>query len=152
VVSAFEAEELLEGGAAHDAVDGEAGVALELPEGLRGGVTEDPVHPARVETQRAQALLQLGDVVTPQHRCPPVQEAVAHSEPRLHQGVPGLEAADAVDAQAAQALEGLERGPGARAEDAVGVDGRTGEDGGQAVLDVGDRITTVADGEGQAYR
>ncbi len=54
--------------------------------------------------------------------------------------------------QAAQALERLDRGPGTRSEDAVGVDGRARQDGGQAVLDVGDRVTTVADGEGQAYR
>ena len=37
-------------------------------------------------------------------------------------------------------------------EDAVGVDRRAGQDGGQAVLDVGDRVTAVPDGEGQAYR
>jgi hypothetical protein len=96
--------------------------------------------------------LQLGHVVTPQHRGPAVQEAVAHPETGLDQGVPGLGSADAVDVQAAQALEGLERGPGAGAEDAVGVDGRAGQDGGQAVLDVGNRVTTVPDGEGQAYR
>jgi hypothetical protein len=96
--------------------------------------------------------LQLGDVVTPDHRGPAVEEAVAHSKTGLHQGVPGLGAADAVDAQAAQALEGLEGGTGARAEDAVGVDGRPREDGRQAMLDVGDRVTTVADGKGQAYR
>ena len=60
--------------------------------------------------------------------------------------------ADPVDAQAAQALEGLHGGAGGRAEDAVGIDGRAREDGGQAVLDVGDRRSAVADGEGQAYR
>jgi hypothetical protein len=49
-------------------------------------------------------------------------------------------------------LESLERGPGRRAEDAVGVDGRAREDGGEAVLDVGDRVAAVADGEGKAYR
>jgi hypothetical protein len=38
--------------------------------------------------------------------------------------------------EAAQALERLERGPGRRAEDPVGVDGRAGQDGAQAVLDV----------------
>ena len=57
-----------------------------------------------------------------------------------------------VDAQAAQALEGLEGGPGARSEDAVGVDGRARQQGSQAVLDVGDRVTAVPDGERQAYR
>ena len=121
-------------------------------EGAHGGVAEDAVHPARVEAQRAQALLQLRHVVTPQHGGPAVEEAVTHPETGLHQGVPGLGTADAVDAEAAQALEGLERGPGRRAEDAVGVDGRARQDGGQAVLDVGDRVAAVSDGEGQAYR
>jgi hypothetical protein len=54
--------------------------------------------------------------------------------------------------EAAQALEGLERGSSGRAEDPVGVDGRAREDGGQAVLDVRDRVTTVPDGEREAYR
>ncbi len=102
--------------------------------------------------ERAQALLELGHVVTPQHGCPAEQEAVTHPETGLHQGVPGLGTADAVDAQPAQALEGLEGGPGRRAEDAVGVDGRAGEDGGEAVLDVGDRVAAVTHGERQAYR
>ena len=152
VVAALQAHQLLEGGPADDAVDGKAGVALELVQGPHGGVPEDPVDPAGVEAQRAQALLQLGHVVTPQHGGPAVEEAVTQPETGLDQGVPGLGAADAVDPQAAQALEGLEGGPRGRAEDAVGVDGRAREDGGQAVLDVGDRVTAVPDGEGQAYR
>ena len=152
VVAALQAHQLEEGGPADDAVDGEPGVALELVQRPHGGVAEDAVHPAGVEAQGAQALLQLGDVVTPQHGSPAVEEAVTHPETGLHQGVPGLGAADAVDVEAAQTLEGLERGPGGRAEDAVGVDGRAREDGGQAVLDVGDRVATVADGERQAYR
>ena len=152
VVAALQPHQLLEGGAADDAVDGEAGVALELIEGPYGGVPEDPVDPARVEAQRAQALLQLRHVVAPQHGSPAVQEAVTDPKTGFDQGVPGLRAADAVDPEAAQALEGLERGAGARAEDAVGVDGRAREYGGQAVLHVGDRVTTVPDGERQAYR
>ena len=49
-------------------------------------------------------------------------------------------------------MKGLERGAGAGTEDAIGVDGRARQNGGQAVLNVGDRVTTVSDGEGQAYR
>ena len=152
VVAALQAHQLPQGGAADDAVDGEAGVALELAQRPHGGVPEDAVDPAGVEAQRAQALLQLRHVVTPQHGGPAVEEAVTHPETGFHQGVPGLRTADAVDTQAPQALEGLEGGPGARAEDAVGIDGRARQNGGQAVLDVGDRVTTVPDGEGQAYR
>jgi hypothetical protein len=96
--------------------------------------------------------LQLRYVVTPQHGRPAVQEAVTEPKTGLDQGVPGLRAADAVDAEASQTLEGLERGARSGAEDAVGIDGRGREDGGQAVLDVGDRVTTVPDGERQAYR
>jgi hypothetical protein len=49
-------------------------------------------------------------------------------------------------------LEGLEGGPGAGPEDAVGIDGCPRQEGGQAMLNIGDRVTTVPDGEGQAYR
>jgi hypothetical protein len=96
--------------------------------------------------------LELGDVVTPQHRSPAVQEAVAEAKTRLDQGVPRLCATHAVDAQAAQALKGLHGGAGGRAEDAVRIDGRARQNGGQAVLDVRDSGAAVADGEGQAYR
>jgi hypothetical protein len=96
--------------------------------------------------------LELGDVVTPQHRRAAVQEAVAQLETGLDQGVPGLRATHPVHAQAAQSLEGLDRGAGGRAEDPVGIDGRAGDDGAQAVLNVRDGGAAVADGEGQAYR
>ena len=131
---------------------GHAGVALELAQRSHGGVAEDAVDAARVEPEGAQALLEFGHVVTPQHGGPAVQEAVAEPKTGLDQGVPCLRAADPVDAQAAEALEGLDRGAGGRAEDAVGVDGRARQDGGQALLDVGDRRAAVADGERQAYR
>jgi hypothetical protein len=153
VVAALQADELAEGRPADDAVYGEAGVALEVDEGVHGGVPEDAVDAARVETQRAQALLQLGHIVTPQHRGPAVQEAVTEPKTSLYQGIPGLRAADAVDPEATEALKSLERGPRAGAEDTIGVDGRAaGKDGGQAVLHVGDRVTTVPDGEGESYR
>jgi hypothetical protein len=61
-------------------------------------------------------------------------------------------AADAVHPQTTEALEGLDGGSGGRAEDAVGVDRRPGEDGGQAVLDVENRRAAVAEGQRQAYR
>jgi hypothetical protein len=63
-----------------------------------------------------------------------------------------LGTADAVNPEAPQALESLEGGPGARSEDAVGIDGRARQYRGQAMLDVGDRVAAVPDGEGQAYR
>jgi hypothetical protein len=96
--------------------------------------------------------LQLGDVVTPQHRGAAVEEAVAEPETGFDQGVPCLRSTDAVDPEPPEALEGLKGGPGGRAEDAVGVDGRAGDDGGQPVLDVGDRSAAVPDDQGQAYR
>jgi len=42
-----------------------------------GVVAEDAVHLAGVEAETAQAPLQLGDVVTPQHACRSVDHAVA---------------------------------------------------------------------------
>jgi hypothetical protein len=49
-------------------------------------------------------------------------------------------------------LKGFERSAGRGPEDAVGVDRCSGEDGRQSVLDVGDRVTAISDGERQAYR
>jgi hypothetical protein len=95
-------------------------------------------------------LLQVGHVVAPLHRRAPVEEAVAQPETGLDQGVPGLLPASAVDPEPPLVLKGLEGGPGPGTEDAIGIDGRAGEDGGQAVLNVGDRLPAVANGEGEA--
>jgi hypothetical protein len=71
----------------------------------------------------------------------------------LHQRGPGLLTADPIDPQAAQVLEGLDGGAGAWAEKTVGIDGRAlGQDRRQAVLDVGDRLAPVTEGERKAYR
>ena len=152
VVAALQADQLAEGGAARRWGRPAARRCAGSRPGRRGGVTEDAVHPAGVEPEAAQALLELGHVVAPQHGRAPVQEAVAQPKTGLDQGVPGLRAADAVDPQAAVVLEGLDGGPGGGPEDAVRVDRRAGQDGRQAVLDVGDRVAAVADGERQAYR
>jgi hypothetical protein len=96
--------------------------------------------------------LEVRHVVTPQHRSPAVQEAVTDPESGLDQRLPGLEATDPVHAKATQALEGLDRGPCARTEDAVGIDGDAREYGRQAVLHVGDRVTAVSDRQREAYR
>ena len=151
VLQALESQQLVEGCSAQDAIGGQPGVALELSEGACGGVAEDAVDPARVEAQAAQALLQLGDVVTPQHGRPAVEEAVTQREAGLDQGVPGLRTADTVDAQSAQALEGFDRGPRGGSEQPVDVD-RRAQDLAQTVLDVGDRRPPVPDDEGEAYR
>ena len=147
MVAALQAQELGQGGPAHDPVDRQPRVALELRHRPRGGVPEDAVDATGVEPERAQTLLQLGHVVTPQHGGPAVQETVAQPKTGLDQGVPGLGAADAVDAQAPQPLEGLDGGPRRRPEDAVGVDGPPGHQGGEAVLDVGDRVAAVAEAQ-----
>jgi hypothetical protein len=151
-LAALEAQQLAQGRAADDAIDRQSGVALELAERPAGVVPEDAVDPRCIEAQGAQALLELGDVVTPQHGGPAVQEAVAQPETRLDEGVPRLRAAHPVDPETAQALKGLDGGPGGGAEDPVRIDGRARQDGGEAVLDVGDREAAVADGKGQAYR
>ena len=95
--------------------------------------------------------MQLGDVVTSQHRSPAVQEAVTEPKTGLDQGVPRLRPAHPVHAQPPQALKGLDGRPGGGAEECIGPDGGA-EDGAQAMLDVGDRGTAVPDDEGQAYR
>jgi hypothetical protein len=61
-------------------------------------------------------------------------------------------AADAIDPEPPQVLERLKGGPRPGSEDAVGIDGGAGEDGGQTVLNVRDGLPAVASGEGKAYR
>jgi hypothetical protein len=142
----------LEGGPTDDAVDREAGVALEFGQRASGVIPEDAVDAPGVEAEGAQTLLELGNVVTAQHRPAEVEKAVADSKTGFDQGVPGLATADTVDPEAAQPLKGLKCGARRRPEDAVGLDRRPREDGCQAVLDVRDRVAAIPDGERQAYR
>jgi hypothetical protein len=79
---------------------------LELTERRGGPVAEDSVHTTRVETQGAQATLQLGDIVAMNHGRTPVQSPVTEGVTRFHHGSPCLSSADAVAAQTALALEG----------------------------------------------
>jgi hypothetical protein len=96
--------------------------------------------------------LQVGHVVTALHGRPPVEEAVTQPETGFHQGVPRLLSADAIDPEPPEVLKRFKSGPGPGAEDAVGIDGAAGENGGESVLNVRDRLPAVARGEGKAYR
>ena len=144
VVPGAEAQQLANRGATGDVVDGQPHVALELAEGDRGQIAEDAVHPAGVESESAQPLLELGHVVAPQHGGAPVEEAVAEAAPRLDQRRPGLRAADTVDPQAPAVLEGLDGGSGAGAEASLRVDALGEGQPLEAVLDVGHRGAVVA--------
>jgi hypothetical protein len=74
-------------------------------------------------------------------------------ETGFDQGGPGLHPAHPVDAQASLVLEGFDRGTGTGAEEAVGIDGDAPvSQGGQAVLDVGDGLAPVTQGEGESSR
>jgi hypothetical protein len=96
--------------------------------------------------------LQLGHVVAAEHRGTPIQEAVPKTETGLDQRVPGLSTTDAVNPESAKPLEGLDRRPCGRPEDAVGIDRSAGQNGGQAVLDVGYRVTAMSEGQRKRYR
>src|SRR5207302_8395382 len=71
---------------------------------------------AGVAAEGAEALLQLTDVVAPQHRSPDVEQSVAELVTGLHQRSPRLRAADAVDPQSPVFLKRPDRPFGGRAE------------------------------------
>ncbi len=95
------------GGTTH-AVGREVHVALELDQRARGVVAQDAVLAAGVEAESVESALELGDVVTPQHRPAPIEEPVAQAVPALDDRRPRLRPADAVDPQAARVLEGAD--------------------------------------------
>ena len=152
MVWALQAEQFMQSGPSDDAVDRKAGVALELGQRVGGVVTEDAVDAAGVEPKCAQPLLEVGDVVTPQHRSPAVEEAVAQQEACFDERIPGLFAANPVDTEPSQALEGLDRRPSGRTKDAIGVDCDAGKHSGEPVLDVGNGFPAIADREGEDQR
>ena len=102
----------IEGGdrvASTHAVGRDAGAALELDERPMGVGAEDPVDPAGVEPERDEPTLELGDVVSPQHRLAEVEEPIAEGEPALHEGCPGVAADFPVDLEPPRALERPDR-------------------------------------------
>lgn len=155
-VAGLDPQQLGVGGLAEDVVDRQAGVALELGQGPRRVVAEDPVDPAGVEAERAQPLLELGHVVAAQHGGAAVEGAPAQAVAGLDHGVPGLATAGAVHPQPPPVLEPLDRGPGGPAEGAGRVADAVEAEGGQPLLEVGDRLARVAllqgEGAGVAYR
>jgi hypothetical protein len=126
MVATLESHELAEGGAPGNPVDREAGIALELGQGARSQVAEDPVDPAGVEAECAQPQLEVCYVVAALHGRTAVEEPIADTKTRFDQGVPRLEAANPVDPQASEMLECLHRSAGTVTEHPVGVHGPAG--------------------------
>ena len=151
-VAGAEPEELGDGGGAGDTVDGQPDVALELPERRRGQIPEDAVHPPGVESEGAETLLELGDVVTAQHRRPPVEETVPDGAAGLDQGRPGLRSAHPVDPQATTVLERFDGGPGPGLVGTRFVDGGGEAEPPQPLLHIGHRRAGIADLEPDGVR
>jgi hypothetical protein len=144
--------ESLEGFPAADAVNGEAGVALEVPQGLVGERSEDAVDPAGIEAEAPEHALKGGDVVAPQHAAAVIEQAVAETTPGFDQGVPGLRTAHAVDAQPPVSLEGPDGGIGPVAVPAELIGGDVEPQGDQPLLQVPDRVEAAALPQGQTIR
>ena len=88
-----------------DLVAHQAGVALELADGLLGHGTEDAVDTPGVEPERAEPQLQLRDVVAAHHGRTQAEEPVAELVLRLDEGGPRRRVARPVVVEAPVALE-----------------------------------------------
>jgi hypothetical protein len=98
-------------------------------------------------------LLQVHDIIAPQHGRTPVEETISDAKTGLHQRSPRLGAAYSVDPEPAQMLERLNGRPRAVPENAVSVDQwATMKNGRQPLLDIGNGCPLVPEGERQAYR
>ena len=98
-------------------------------------------------------MLEIDHVVAAQHGRAAVEETITEAKTGFDQDVPRLGPADAVDPESTQVLERLDGGPGAVAEEPVGVDRRA-----TVRMAVNRRWTSghgsplVSEGERQAYR
>lgn len=115
-VARLHSEQLANREGPDDAVDSDADVALEVDDSGCRVVAKDAVDAATVEAERAETLLELGNVVTPEHGRGPEKRPLAQPKPGLHQGIPGLGAAGPIDPEAAPMLERLDGSTGRRAE------------------------------------
>src|SRR5690625_535831 len=96
--------------AAHDAIEDEADVELEISNGLEGLWSVDPVVVAAAEPEPVQASLQLPDVVSVQERACDEQHAVPEAVGGRDQGPPGVLTDDAVRLETSGLLERADGG------------------------------------------
>jgi len=85
-----QAPEPVQGGLAHDAVDVEPGVALELRHRHLQRRGEDPVRRPRIEAEVAEPLLKVKHVIAPDGRDPQVKQALTRLVPGLYELGPGV--------------------------------------------------------------
>jgi hypothetical protein len=137
-------------GTAH-AVRRQPGVALEVLQRPFGPGPEDPVDDAGVEAERAQLVLQLGDVVASQHRSPQVEQSIAEVVAGLDERRPGVLTADAVGDEPTVVLEPVHRREGLVAE-ASGLVLGVEADGREALVQVENALAVGTERQGQAVR
>ena len=84
-------------------------IVLEISDGTFRVGSEDAVEPSGIETEAAEPLLEIGDVVASGHRGPQVDHAIAEPIVRIDERGPGLTCADAVLDEAPRGLELAQR-------------------------------------------
>ena len=104
-----------------DAIDRQADVPLEVAECPGRVRAEDPVDPTSIESEAAEAELEVGHVVAPKHRSVQVEMTIPEPDPCLHEGSLGGLVDRAVFVQAALGLEGQKRPGRVRSEVTVGL-------------------------------
>lgn len=91
-------------GTAHLVTD-HAGVSLELTHGGLGGLSEDAVHPSRIETERSQPKLEVRNIIATNHRRPETEQPGAEVVASFDECGPGARIAFSVGIEAGSCLE-----------------------------------------------
>jgi hypothetical protein len=132
-----------------DAIDRDACVALKVSDACGGVVAEDAVNPTTVKAERAESLLEVGDIIAPKHRRPPKQRSITEPIPGFDEGLPRLRPTDAVHAQPPPMLECLDGGAGRRGKPAWGIFDRAEAQGSKPRAQIGDRVSSGSLVEGE---
>ena len=155
MVLAVQAGQLLERLRPEDAVDDQPDLRLEADQCLLRLGSEHAVDESCVEAEPRQPQLQVADVLAPQHRAGPEQQAVAEPVGGGDEHLPRLEVDDPVGGQAVTLLEPADRSLRRGAEHAALVSavgtrfgGREQPDAAQQPLDVLDVRASAVDGDG----
>jgi hypothetical protein len=120
---------------------------LEVAHRSFGVGTKDAVEPTSIETETAEAMLEIGDIVTSGHWRPEVDHAITEPIVGVDERSPRLAGADAVFHKPTSGLEGSERLLGVVVE-VVRVAGLVESGRGETLMEVTDRRTTVAVAKG----
>ena len=117
--------------------------AIQIEQGTQSVRPENPVDLSGVEAKGVELTLQIGDVVTADHRHSVIEQAIPKPVPGIDEDTPGVGSDNPVAGKALGALEVADCGGGGGPKDGCTVGSALEAERGKPALDIPDRLALV---------